>query len=245
MNRAKEKIYLSGRLTTEGGRTEEGRLIYGSSVKPPMEMRLRPIETGERSMTLTSGGKIVYPSQGPCLVGPVVERNIAGTILRFYQLIVLDEAGGDLFVPLDKIFKVGIRPLLGKDEIPRLLAKLKKRKEPVDTWRERNLNNLKLVASGSAFDLAEVVTSLETLRKRKGLSFHESKMLEKARRLLVGEMSEVMGMSREDVEEQVDVAFGSGVERLDPVRRQQQRTSGVEYLKQNRSEPVSSHAGGG
>ncbi|MGH9765286.1 MAG: hypothetical protein ACREAC_31000, partial [Blastocatellia bacterium] len=51
------------------------------------------------------------------------------------------------------------------------------------------------------------------LRETKSLSFGESKTLEKAKRLLVCEISEVIGKSLEEAEEQVDTAFKARIER--------------------------------
>jgi RNA polymerase-interacting CarD/CdnL/TRCF family regulator len=157
-------------------------------------------------MTLTVGDKIVYPSQGPCLIGPIVERIIDDRPLMFYQLIVLNE-GGDLFVPIDKVKTVGIRLLLEESEIPRLLDQLKKPAKTTDGWKQRNLENLRLFASGSAFDLAEIVETLTELSEKKPLSFSECNKLERAKRLLICEISEVTGETKQKVEEQVDQAL--------------------------------------
>lgn len=160
-------------------------------------------------MVLKSGSLVVYPSQGPCLIGPVVERNIGDRPLMFYQLLVLNESGGKLFVPVDKVLALGIRPLLEKSEIPKLLRQLERRGESGGAWRQREINNLKLFASGSAFDLAEIVRCLTVLRQRKALSFREGKALDTARRLLISEISQAMGTSLKEAEELVDMAFRS------------------------------------
>lgn len=165
-------------------------------------------------MGLTFGTKVVYPTQGPCLIGKVVERHVDDSTLLFYQLLVLHGSGGSLFVPVDKIRSLGIRPMLEESQIPKLFDRLKTRTRSSDTWRERNLNNLKLFASGSPFDLAEVVACLTDLRERKALSFGEAKTLEKAKRLLVCEISEVIGKSLEEAEEQVDTAFKARNQRV-------------------------------
>jgi CarD family transcriptional regulator len=158
-------------------------------------------------MVLTSGSKVVYPSQGPCLIGAVVEKKVGDRRLMFYQLLVLGDGGGDLFVPVDKIETLGMRPLLEQSEIPGLVDQLRTGGRSADTWRERGANNLKLMASGSAFDLAEIVASLTVLRQRKALSFREGKALERARRLLVCEISEVMRESIADADDRVNIAF--------------------------------------
>jgi RNA polymerase-interacting CarD/CdnL/TRCF family regulator len=162
------------------------------------------------------GNKIVYPAQGPCLVGPIVKRLINDSPVMFYQLTILNEGGGLLFVPVSKVSSVGMRPLLSKSEIPKLLDHLKKPTKGDDTWRERIANNLKLFATGSAFDLAEIVESLTELSERKSLSFAECKRLDQARALLICEICEVTGETKEEAELQVNDALKARVNEVTP-----------------------------
>ena len=170
-------------------------------------------------MKLTVGNKIVYPSQGPCLIGSIVKRIIDGKHLTFYQLVILDDQGGDLFIPLDKVEAIGIRLLLDKAEIPALLDQLKKPADPGIDLKQRSSNNIKRLASGSAFDLAEIVESLTELKETKSLSVGECKKLEKAKRLLVCEVAEVMGVTKQEAERQIDTALEArdGKAKLAPV----------------------------
>ena len=158
-------------------------------------------------MILNIGNKVVYPCQGPCLIGPLVKRNVGDMTMMFYQLVVLNDGGGELFVPVDKVHAIGIRLLLEKSDIPRLLDQLKKPARTADTWKQRAVDNQKLFATGSAFDLAEVVESLTELSETKALSFGERKTLERAKRLLICEISEVMEVTKEEAEKQVDGAL--------------------------------------
>lgn len=158
-------------------------------------------------MNMSIGRKVVYPSQGPCLIGAVVDRDIAGCATSFYRLQLLDDHGGELFVPVDKAQKIGIRPLLERSDIPVLLQQLMNVVQVNQDWKQRAHENMKLINSGSAYDLARVVESLTGLSKRKALSFRENQLLEKARRLLISEISEVIGKSRRIAEEQVDQAL--------------------------------------
>jgi len=156
---------------------------------------------------LASGNKVVYPSQGPCLIGPVIKKVIDGRPISFYQLALLDDSGGELFVPVDKAQTIGIRPLLNSSDIPKLLDLLKEPSGADNDWRRRAIDNFKLLTSGSTFDLAEVVKSLTKFGGKSELSFRESRTLEKARKLLIGEISEVMGETRSAAEEQIDDAL--------------------------------------
>jgi RNA polymerase-interacting CarD/CdnL/TRCF family regulator len=155
---------------------------------------------------LTVGNKVIYPCQGPCLIDAVVKRIVDDSPMFFYQLLVLNNGGGRLFVPVDNVQVIGIRPLLKKSEIPKLLDRLKQPTRSAENYKQRASNNLKLLASGSAFDLAEVVESLTELSETKRLSFGEHKTLDKAKRLLVCEISEVIGETTEEVEERIDEA---------------------------------------
>lgn len=158
-------------------------------------------------MNMSIGRKVVYPSQGPCLIGAVVDKDIGGCATSFYRLQLLDDHGGELFVPVDKAQKIGIRPLLKRSDIPVLLQHLMNVVQVSQDWKQRAHENMKLINSGSAYDLARVVESLTGLSKRKVLSFRENQLLEKARRLLISEISEVIGKSRRIAEEQVDQAL--------------------------------------
>jgi RNA polymerase-interacting CarD/CdnL/TRCF family regulator len=158
-------------------------------------------------MMLTVGNKVVYPAQGPCLIGAVVNRIVDGRQMMFYQLIVLNNGGGKMFVPVDNVQAVGIRPLLRKTEIPKLMDRLKQPTQAAENCKQRARDNLKLLASGSAFDLAKVVESLTELSETKKLSFGEHRLLDRARALLVYEISEVIGETKEEVEQQLDMAL--------------------------------------
>lgn len=170
-------------------------------------------------MLLAIGNKVSYPSQGPCLVSSIIDKVVDERVLTFYELNVLDNdggrnnGGGKLLVPVEKAKTIGIRPLLKRAEIEKLLDQLKKPSRASTDRRQRVRDNVKLLLSGSAFDLAEIVESLTELLEAKALSQGERGTLERAKRLLVCEISEVTGETKQEVEEQVDRAL---VARLKP-----------------------------
>ena len=156
---------------------------------------------------LTVGNKVIYPCQGLCRVGAVVKKVVDGRPVRCYRLDLLDEHGGELFVPVNKAQAIGVRLLLKRSEVPRLLDRLKQAAGAAKDWKQRARDNLKLFISGSAFDLAQVVESLTELSETKALSAGEKWTLERARKLLIGEISEVMGGTTDAAEGQVDQAL--------------------------------------
>jgi CarD family transcriptional regulator len=158
-------------------------------------------------MTLSIGEKIIYPSHGPCVIGAVVKKLVGGRSTTFYRLAPLDDSGGELFIPVDKIKGLGIRRLLARSEIPKLLRHLKTEAVRATNWKQRAIDNSKLLASGSAFDLAEIVESLTELNETKALAPHDRQTLERAKKLLVCEIAEVLGETKSAAAEQVERAL--------------------------------------
>jgi RNA polymerase-interacting CarD/CdnL/TRCF family regulator len=152
---------------------------------------------------LTTGNKVIYPSQGPCLIGAIVQKVVDNRVMSFRELLVLC-SGGKLFIPIENIATVGVRPLLKKTEIPKLLDRLKQPPTSDDDWKERARENSKLLASGSALALADVVGSLTVLSERRSLTAGDHRTLERARTLLICEIAEVTGETRTAVEQQID-----------------------------------------
>lgn len=166
--------------------------------------------------TLAAGSKAIYPGQGPCRIGRVVKRTVGDRVIMFYHLIILDESGGELFIPVEKAQAIGVRLMMKKSEIPGLLAHLKKSAKTADNWKQRATDNMKLFTSGSPFDLAEIVASLTELSSTRSLTLGESGTLGRARRLLISEISEVMGETKTAAAEQVDHALKARTERGKP-----------------------------
>jgi len=92
------------------------RAIWNIVGKVPIDERADEEES--QTVRLAVGSKVTYPSLGPCIIGGVVNKMVAGTSVSFYKLAVLDGSGGELFVPVDKAQSSGLRLLLKESEIP-------------------------------------------------------------------------------------------------------------------------------
>lgn len=176
-------------------------------------------------MVMNSGNKVVYPYQGPCRIGALVKKVFGGRPMSFYSLTVMDDSGDVLFVPVDKIETLGIRQLIEKSEIPRLLSRLRREAEttilPTSAvnWKQRAMDNSKLLASGSPFDLAKIIGSLSELNETKALSPRDRQMLDKAKKNLICEISEVMGESKSAAAERVNDALKTTKGRMGDAER--------------------------
>ena len=164
-------------------------------------------------MNTNVGKKVVYPNQGPCRIGAVIEKAFAGRSTSVYPLAVLDDSGDVLFVPVNKFKIAGMRKLIEKSEIPKLLMQLNQEAETASAsntatnWKQRALDNSKLLSSGQAFDLVKIIGSLTELGETRALSLRDREALDKARKNLICEISEVMGETKGAAAKQVDDAL--------------------------------------
>jgi CarD family transcriptional regulator len=183
-----------------------------------------------RDVILISGNKVVYPSHGPCLIGAVVQKMVNDKMVMFQELLVLSN-GGKLFVPIEKVQAIGMRELLKKSEVPKLIDRLKQSTAAAENWRERAQTNLDLLLSGSAFALAQIIESLTELRKTRMLTAVDAKSLARARVLLICEIAEVTGATRDAVEQEIDNALnartGKGVSRVEQTTQTTERNIGI------------------
>ena len=164
-------------------------------------------------MTLRVGEKVSLPSHGPCLIDAVVNKLVGGTSMTFYRLACLENNGGELFIPVDKIKGLGIRQLLQRSEIPKLLSRLGQEGKPAvvpneaRNWKQRAIDRSRLLASGTAADLVELIESLTDSNEVRALASQDRQTLERAKRLLVCEIAEVLGDSKSAVEQRINRAL--------------------------------------
>lgn len=155
------------------------------------------------------GDKAVYPARGVAEVVSIEEKDIAGNRQRFYVLRLLD-TDHKIMVPVSNAQNIGLRKPISDKEIKEIFRILKVKEIPFDnqTWNRRYRGFMDKIKTGSVFDVAEVLRDLSRLRANKALSFGERQMLEKARGLIVKEISVARGKSEDKVRSEIEAIFG-------------------------------------
>jgi CarD family transcriptional regulator len=129
-----------------------------------------------------------------------------GTTCGFYQLRMANET--TVFVPVDNVDGVGLRRAVSDHEVERLFHLLGDGKiDSHQNWKGRFKDNSDRMRTGSIYDVVEVLKSLTFLSKSKSLSFREKRMLDRAKFLVVSEISEVLAEKTPSVEEKVEKAL--------------------------------------
>jgi CarD family transcriptional regulator len=172
----------------------------------PLEPSIPCFLTGG-TVTFEVGDKVIYPNHGLGIVERIEEKTIPGTTCGFYHLrIVANDT--TVLVPLANVDGVGLRRAISDEEVERLFGLLGDgRIDNHQNWKGRFKDNSDKMRSGSIYEVADVLKSLTFLAKSKSLSFREKRMLDRAKFLIISEVSEVMRETAPAIEARVDRAL--------------------------------------
>ena len=154
------------------------------------------------------GDLAVYPAHGVGVIEKIESQEISGCRQDFYVMRILDN-DMIIMIPKNNVNNVGLREIIGEDEVRKLYTILKKKDVVVDnqTWNRRYREYMDKIKTGSVFEVAEVYRDLLMLKVEKDLSFGERKMLDTARTLLVKEISIAKNIKEEQVEKDLERIF--------------------------------------
>lgn len=153
------------------------------------------------------GDKVVYPMHGAGIIEAIEEKEVLGK-KRQYYIMRMPIGNMKVMVPLDNVGEVGLRSVVGMDDIEAVMAILKQEDTDMSSnWNRRYRANMEKIKTGNIFEVAEVVRNLLHRDKDKGLSTGERKMLENARQILISEMVLAQGKEEEQVESLLEDMF--------------------------------------
>ena len=153
------------------------------------------------------GDKVIYPNHGVGVVKRIETKTILGTTCGFYSLR-MTSSDTTVLVPLDNVEGVGLRGAIAGTEVKRLFTLLGNGKiDNHQNWKGRFKDNSDKMRTGSIYDVIDVLKNLNFLSQTKNLSFREKRMLDRARFLVISEVSEVTSEESDAVEEKVNSAL--------------------------------------
>jgi CarD family transcriptional regulator len=158
-------------------------------------------------MTFKAGDRVVYPHHGAAIIEKTETKEVFGEQTEY---LVLRMAHGEmtLSVPVDKAEDVGMRWPISGEDVEDLFEVLQRRdvREPAN-WSRRFKNHQEKLKSGDVYQVAEVVRNLALRDGEKGLSAGEKALYNKARSVLVSELSFALDVPEDDATEKVDAAL--------------------------------------
>jgi CarD family transcriptional regulator len=162
---------------------------------------------GHGSMTFQVGDKVVYPQHGATVIESLETVEAFGTAREYFVLRFTD-SDLTLRVPSAQADTVGLRQVIGEDEVEEVLEVLRRREIRMPSnWSRRFKNHTDMLRSGDVYQLAEVVRNLSRRRAEKALSAGEVRMLDRARKILMSELCLALTEDADSVNMLVDAAL--------------------------------------
>lgn len=123
------------------------------------------------------------------MVENIESKRIGEISIDFYSLRVLND-NSIIMVPTANAENVGIRPVISSIQCKKLIGKLSADFEEISCdWKTRSRHFTEQLQSGDVFEAADVLKKLTFLSHEKKLSFREQTLLEKAKFLIVSEIT--------------------------------------------------------
>jgi CarD family transcriptional regulator len=158
-------------------------------------------------VTFQVGDKVIYPNHGLGIVEGIETKTILGTTCGFYHLRMIGSET-TVLVPVDNVDGVGLRRAISDVECERLFSLLGDGKiDNHQNWKGRFKDNSDKMRTGSIYDVVDVLKSLTYLSRSKSLSFREKRMLDRAKFLVVSEISEVLREPSLEIDAKVEKAL--------------------------------------
>jgi CarD family transcriptional regulator len=155
------------------------------------------------------GDRIVYPLHGVGIIETIEKKVILGKRIEYYIITIIN-SGMKAMIPVDNADKIGIRSVIPKKEIVKVLNLIKKEEVTTEEdWKLRYQSNIDKVKSGSIYEVAEVARDLYRRGKEKELSIMEKKLYESAYQLVMHEIALSKNIDIEEAGNLVSEALSS------------------------------------
>lgn len=155
------------------------------------------------------GDKIIYPNQGIGVIEDIRLESYFGEEFKIYHVRILTN-DTLVLVPFSNADEIGIRKPITSSKVDTIFGFMSEGTVDVTmNWKGRYREHVDLMRSGTVLDVAQVFKGLYYLNSIKPLSFREKKMMEKAKDLIVTEISEVSSLSEQAIEQRLFESLSS------------------------------------
>jgi CarD family transcriptional regulator len=153
----------------------------------------------KQAVVFGKGDQVVHPYHGAAVIEDLVELDVFGNA-RIYLKLCLPH-GLTLLVPVDSADQVGLREVASKEEVSKVFDLLRAAQGGISSiWSRRYKANLAKLTSGDIYQVSEVVRDLSLSVGEKGLSTADTRMLAKAREILLSELTLAFDSTAEHAE---------------------------------------------
>ncbi|WP_180954196.1 CarD family transcriptional regulator [Bacillus sp. M6-12] len=153
------------------------------------------------------GDHIIYPMHGAGIIEGIEEKEIQGQIQKYF-VIKIPVNKMQVLVPIKNITKTSIRLVADTLAMDIVMENFHYGESDKSLfWKQRYKINSDKMRSGKLNDGAEVVRDLMRIQKEKNLNSSEKQMLENARKIFIGELGLIRGISEVQATELLKVSL--------------------------------------
>ena len=156
----------------------------------------------------TPGDLAVYPNYGVGKVDSVESRMMGDSEVSCYVVNIISD-GSKVIVPVDSAEQMGLRTLIGVDEARKVYGCFRFRNPDLlkMNWNKRYRFLQDKMKSGKVTDVAAVISDLMFLKRKKGLSYGEERLLNDAENILATELSITENLPKEEIVNKIHSSF--------------------------------------
>jgi CarD family transcriptional regulator len=141
------------------------------------------------------GDNIIYPMHGAGVIEGIEEKEIQGQTQEYY-VIKIPMNKMQVLIPIKSIINSRIRLVADKRSMEAVMDIFYHGESDSSlTWKERFKINTDKMRTGKLKEGAEVVRDLTRLQNEKNLNSGEKQMLDNARKILIGELGLIKGIT--------------------------------------------------
>jgi CarD family transcriptional regulator len=161
-------------------------------------------ELTEMPGTFEVGDTVVHPHHGAGVVVSRRPRRLVGTT-RNYLEIELAHHSLKIMVPCDCASRLGLRPVMGRERLRRIVEVLEEEREVVsESWSARQKRFRTMLKSGDLLELATVLSELATRAAKSAPPATERALYQRSRQVLASELRYVLEVDEARTEAYID-----------------------------------------
>jgi CarD family transcriptional regulator len=160
-------------------------------------------------MEFSIGDQIVHPQHGAGQITGVKQLELLENFEHYY-VVEIGENGLVVYVPIRKMEEFGVRPVMPRSKLGRVLDTLRSTPRRLSTdFKVRQARIRKKLKTGHTLRIAEVVRDLTWRKRQTHLSQNDSLLLDRGRELLVTELALATNTELTEVHEMINTALAS------------------------------------
>ncbi len=155
-------------------------------------------------MYFKKGDLAVYPNYGVGEIVSIEDKSLGTNQVKCY-VVNMVASGSKVFVPVESADRMGLRTLVEKTSTLNVYDSFRVKNPALlkMNWNKRYRYLQDKMKTGRINDVANVISDLLFLKKKKGLSYGEEKLLVDAEEILTTELSIAENTAKEDIKKKI------------------------------------------